>query len=522
MLNKGFLLGLLSVSVFSASAQQQEQVSPFDFDKENEQIISALDCLVHLTFFQSPAPDLLRTNAFGFALQDVPKYPDSIIDARLRHLESPMPMVFNNHVRGFIDLYAVRRKAHTERIMGLSSYYFPLFEAVLEKHQLPHQLKYLAVVESALNPNAVSRAGATGLWQFMYPTGKMYGLKVNYYIDERRDPALATEAAAQYFKDLYGIYKDWFLVLAAYNCGPGNVNRAIRKSGGKTDYWDLMPYLPRETRGYVPAFVAVAYVMQFAEEHNLHAAPLADLPAHTDTVLVKGPVNLQYFSQLLDVPVAQLALINPQLKQQFIPQSIDAYALHLPVEKIPEFERKRELMFAYLNPPAILSDSLALADSCLIEQIDSIRAVLAAAVEGPKVISIQHRVRSGETLSGIGVKYGVSVAAIKQQNKLSSNMLRVGQRLNIEKQTDGRGDDEQLVQATAKSTAAPAQSSSSSGSSRALGRENTAFYTVKSGDSLWSISQGMPGVTVADLQKANNLNKNSKIKPGQKLKIQTG
>lgn len=518
MLKKGFLLCLLSFAVLSAPAQQPDEGARQAFDAENEQIISALDSLVHLTFFRSPVPDLQRTNAYGFAPHDIPSYPDSVIDARLRHLESPMPLVFNNHVRGFIDLYAVRRKAYTERILGLSTYYFPLFEAILEKHQLPHQLKYLAVVESALNPNAVSRAGATGLWQFMYPTGKMYGLKVNYYIDERRDPELATEAAAQYFKDLYGIYKDWFLVLAAYNCGPGNVNRAIRKSGGKTNYWDLMPYLPRETRGYVPAFVAVAYVMQFAEAHNLHPAAVVDLPAHTDTVQVKGPVNLQYFSLLLDVPEEQLARINPQLKQQFIPQSIDAYALHLPVEKIPEFERKRELMFAYLNPPAILSDSLALADSCLIPEIDSIRAVLAAAVEGPKVITIQHRVRSGETLSGISVKYGVSVAAIKQQNKLTSNMLRVGQRLNIEKQTDGKGG-AQYAQSPKPSPVVREDNSRTASSSTG---SNTAYYTVKPGDSLWSISQGLPGVTVADLQKANNLNKNSKIKPGQKLKIQTG
>lgn len=521
MLKKGLLLFLLSFSVFSASAQQLEQDFPYDFDVENEQIITALDCLVHLTFFQSPVPHAATPNKFGFAPHEIPKYPDSLIDARLRHIESPMPFEFNSYVKGFVDLYAVRRKAQTERIMGLSTYYFPLFEAVLEKHQLPHQLKYLAVVESALNPNAVSRAGATGLWQFMYPTGKMYGLKVNYYIDERRDPELATEAAAQYFKDLYGIYKDWFLVLAAYNCGPGNVNRAIRKSGGKTNYWDLMPYLPKETRGYVPAFVAVAYVMEYAEAHNLRAAPLADLPAYTDTVLVKGPVNLQYFSQLLDVPEAQLALINPQLKQQFIPQAIDAYTLRLPVEKIAEFERKRALMFAYLNPPALLSDSLALTDSCLIEEIDSIRSVLAAAVEGPKVITIQHRVRSGETLSGISVKYGVSVSAIKQQNKLSSNMLRVGQRLNIEKQTDGRSGGDQLAQTPAKSSPARAQAPNNA-STQTARRDNAAYYTVKPGDSLWSISQGIPGVTVADLQKANNLKKSSKIKPGQKLKIQTG
>ncbi len=519
MLKKGFLLCLLSFVVLSAPAQQAGEGGTMAFDAENEQIISALDSLVQLTFFRSPVPDLQRSNAYGFAPHDIPSYPDSVIDARLKHLESPMPMEFNNHVRGFIDLYAVRRKAYTERILGLSTYYFPLFEAILEKHQLPHQLKYLAVVESALNPNAVSRAGATGLWQFMYPTGKMYGLKVNYYIDERRDPELATEAAAQYFKDLYGIYKDWFLVLAAYNCGPGNVNRAIRKSGGKTNYWDLMPYLPRETRGYVPAFVAVAYVMQYAEAHNLQPAALVDLPAHTDTVQVKGPVNLQYFSLLLDVPEEQLARINPQLKQQFIPQAIEAYTLHLPAAKIPEFERKRELMFAYLNPPAILSDSLALADSCLIPQIDSIRAVLAAAVEGPKVITIQHRVRSGETLSGISVQYGVSVAAIKQQNKLTSNMLRVGQRLTIEKQTDGKGG-AQFAQSPPQK--APVQRVDNSSAVPASTARNTAYYTVKPGDSLWSISQGLPGVTVADLQKANNLNKNSKIKPGQKLKIQTG
>ncbi|MDR1161342.1 MAG: lytic transglycosylase domain-containing protein, partial [Tannerellaceae bacterium] len=241
-------------------------------------------------------------------------FPDEVVRDRLERLPHLIPMTFNSVVRNSINLYTERRRNLVRYMLGMADYYFPLMEQILDEHDLPLELKYLAVVESALNPTAVSRVGASGFWQFMLPTGKSYGLEINSLVDERRDPVKATYAACRYFKDMYDIYQDWHLVLASYNCGPGNVNKAIRRAGGKMDFWQIYQYLPRETRSYVPLFIAANYVMNYSCEHNICPVETT-LPLSTDTIMVTRMLHLQQVADLTQMDIEQIRALNPQYKR---------------------------------------------------------------------------------------------------------------------------------------------------------------------------------------------------------------
>ena len=256
--------------VMAQLINDQKTVLPDSYDP----IVAALDSLVSQNYIQrlGSSAAYSYTNA-GQKSLDVPTYSGDVYQKRMEKIQTPIPLCYNNQVKEYIDLYAVKRRSTMQRVMGLSGFYFPMYEQILDQQGLPLEFKYLSIVESALNPMATSRMGATGLWQFMLATGKLYNLKVNSFIDERRDPEKSTYAACQYFKDMFAIYNDWLLVIAAYNCGAGNVNRAIARSGGKHTFWEIAQYLPRETRGYVPAFIAVTYLMSFPAEHNLTAIP---------------------------------------------------------------------------------------------------------------------------------------------------------------------------------------------------------------------------------------------------------
>ena len=370
-----------------------------------------------------------------------------------------------------------------ERLMALSDYYFPLFEKELDRYNIPLEIKYLAIVESALNPRARSRVGATGLWQFMYPTGKMFDLDVSSYVDERMDPVKSTEAAAQYLASLYKTFGDWDLVLASYNSGPGNVAKAIRRSGGSVDYWDLRRYLPRETAGYVPAFLATLYLFEYAEEHNFQPNRPDVAYFETDTIRVKEMLTFDHISKITGVDKEMLQFLNPSYKLDVIPFVKDEnYTLRLPKPSTGVFVSNEAAIYEYVG-----------------SDLEKKKEGLPQYVETEE--RIRYRVRSGDYLGRIAEKYGVGVSEIKKWNNLRSNNLRIGQYLTVYPRKPA------VAQSSAK-----AEGKNSS---------NPKVYTVKNGDSLWSISKKFPGVTVQNLRSWNDMNGNT-LRPGMRLKISKG
>lgn len=343
--------------------------------------------------------------------------PDSVYEARLKKILSPVHMPYNEVVKRYIVTYTTRRKTTMENILGRSQYYFPMIEEELDRAGLPLELRMLPVIESALSPTAISRAGATGLWQFMYNTGKTYGLEINSFIDQRRDPILSTKAACGYLKDLYGIYDDWTLALAAYNCGPGNVNKAIRRAGGEAkSFWDIYPYLPSETRGYVPSFIAATYAYSFHFQHDITPAePL--LPLATDTVMIKRPMHFDQISSTINIPTEVLRSLNPQYKIDIIPATGKSYALKLPLAEVTKYIENEVRINA--------KDTVYMAQYLKPSRTNPAQKVFA-------LDSFSYRVRSGDTLSGIAKKHNVSVTQLMKWNNIrNAHKLRVGQRLEI-------------------------------------------------------------------------------------------
>lgn len=354
--------------------------------------------------------------------QDAITYTSEDYINRLYALPSEMELAYNQIVQSYIDMYtSSRRKKSVEYMLGKGKYYFPMIEETLDKHGLPLELKYLPIIESALNPIAKSRVGATGLWQFMLRTGKMYDLEVNTLVDERKDPRKATEAAAKYLKDLYDIYGDWNLVIAAYNCGPGNVNKAIRRSGGLTDYWTIYPYLPRETRGYVPAFIAATYVMNYYHLHNI--CPMEEsYPVSVDTVWVNKTVNLNQIAESLNIPIEDVRSLNPQYHKDIIPGEFKRYPLCLPTTFLSEFIIKQDDICNYKSESYLTHRKVVEVDN-------------SSSVSTTAKATKTHKVRNGESLGSIANKYGVTVAHLKRMNNMNSNKIYAGKQLIINRQT---------------------------------------------------------------------------------------
>ena len=409
---------------------------------------------------------------------------------RIAYLDSQTPFNFeyNPSLEKIIKHYLKNRQQTLANLMGKAKYYFPMFEEHLAKYDIPMELKYLAIVESALKANATSRVGAKGLWQFMYGTGREYDLKVSSYVDERSDPIKATEAACQYLSKLYGIFDDWDLALAAYNSGPGNVNKAIRRSGGQKNYWNIRHYLPRETAGYLPAFYATYYIFEYADEHQLYAKNEVLNTFETDTIIVKRQISFEQINKVLGTDSELLTFLNPQYKLKIIPvvKGRD-YTLTLPKFISGSFVSNEAQIYAYAE-----------ADEAKREK------------PMPKYFEandrIRYRVRSGDYLGKIANRYGVSVSSIKRWNGLKSNNLRVGQRLTIYPRRP-----------VAATTSQPSKSKTTVKKSSPKGEYST--YVVKKGDSLWLISQKYPKVSVAQLKEWNDIWSTKSLKPGTELKI---
>ncbi|WP_394336601.1 lytic transglycosylase domain-containing protein [Capnocytophaga haemolytica] len=347
-----------------------------------------------------------------------------VLKKRLEKLnqKTPFNIEYNPVLEQVIKSFLKNRRSSLERLMSLSDYYFPMFEQEMSNQKIPLEMKYLAIIESALNPKARSRAGATGLWQFMYSTGRGYGLEVNNYVDERSDPVRSTKAAAKYLNELYKVFGDWDLVLAAYNSGPGNVTKAIRRSNGKQNYWNLRPYLPRETAGYVPAFLATLYIFEYAKEHGFRPQKRTNHLFQTDTIRVKQAVPFKDIADLTGMSVEEIQFFNPSYQLDVVPYVEGRnYALRLPISEIGKFVENEDLIYAYLN-----------------EEKEHLEKPLPTVVRGEQYASRNNKktvytVKRGDNLGRIASRYGVTVSNLKRWNRMKSTHIRVGQRLVIYK-----------------------------------------------------------------------------------------
>ena len=485
----------------------------------------------------------------GIAGDDTaPYFDEATYRKRMAKLDaaSPFDLVYNDAVRAYIDLYAVRKRSISKKMLGLAQNYFPLFEDKLAQFNLPLELKYLAIVESALNPAIRSRVGATGLWQFMYGTGKLFGLNTTSYVDERCDPYKSTVAACRYFTYLYGIYHDWSLVLAAYNSGPGNVNKAIRRSGGGRTYWEIRPYLPQETQGYVPAFIAVNYVMNYSDEHNLKAIIPPINGMDMDTVHVNHEVSLKQISDILDVPYEDVRYLNPSYILGIIPYTGEPSTLVLPRAKIAAFITNERAIYDYADraKPNRNYSVPSPTNSTASKANQNMGASLT------KVAAKYHTVKSGESLGTIASRYHITTTQIRKWNGMKSSTVRKGQTLVVKPAvkapatttttdapksdaapadntgTDKKADNNDVDNTNtasstdpAKTTAPTKTTSTNPVTTASSAAKKYTYYTVKRGDNL-SVIANKYKVNINDIKKWNNL-RNNNLQAGQKLKIQT-
>ncbi len=452
--------------------------------------------------------DTLLYNTGKFRADEVPRYSQSQVQKQLYDLPTLIPMDYNIYVQRYIDVYALKRREQVSRMMGLSRVYFPIFEEELDRMGMPIELKYLSVVESALDPHARSYVGATGLWQFMLSTGRLYGLKVDSYVDERKDPIKATKAAMRYLSEAHKEFGDWLLAIASYNCGPGNVRKAIARSGGKKTFWEVREWLPRETRGYVPAFIAATYVFEYSHLLNIYPT-YVDFSFHQDTLHIsRMDITLQELATQTNTDVHVLKNLNPELKLDRIPYSPKTYVLRVPPRTAQKFAlnqsaiknkygRKRDQYIAPIPTRYVGSNNTR----STTKSYDP--------PAGRKLV--YYTVKSGDAVSTIAERYGVSSRQIASWNGLRRYRIRAGQRLKI-----------YTTPAKAKAAESAARAQSSARSVRPAGPQapkTGQYHTVKSGDTLWGIAKQYDGVSVDQINRLNPGLQAKDIKIGQQIRV---
>jgi membrane-bound lytic murein transglycosylase D len=483
------LIGFLTAIITSVNGQSDTTI--FDtidvIEKPDLSFVDNYDSILvaHYREMNHFTLDTSELNILNLPSDSFPRFSDAIFKFRIGQLDqqSPFSFVANDATIAMIKLYAYKRKRLTSKMLAYGELYFPIFEKYLIKYDMPLELKYLPIVESALNPKAKSSAGAGGLWQFMPKTGMMYDLSITSYVDKRFDPYLASDAACQYLKFLHSIYDDWSMALAAYNAGPGNVNKAIRRSGGKTTYWEIRPYLFKETKNYVPAFIAVNYIMNYASEHNLYPKTPLFLELEVDTIHICDRIEFEVLEEWLGYEISKLKYLNPKFISNVIPKPDSIDFIYLPNFLIGDFIMHEDSIYKY----------------------SSLENKYLVAANKPKKVLKTHYVKSGESLRSIAKKYKCTEQEIKAWNLLSSNYLKSGKKLSI------------YLEENAK------QDSSSSANKTDVKQETFSgeytYYTILKGDTLWDIAQKYNGVSVDDLKRHNRSLNSNNLKTGTKIKI---
>jgi membrane-bound lytic murein transglycosylase D len=509
-----------SVSTNVCARQDEDSALTNDVNQIKYNFEDNLDSMLNLWYVQnSPAViDMVNDSISKDSIYS--SIPDSVYINRLSKIPSVFKLTYNSVVRKYIEMYTQKKRNIVQPMLGAAEYYFPIFDDIFDYYDVPNELKYMSIIESALNPRARSRTRAIGVWQFMYGTGKRYGLTINSLVDERRDPIKATHAAARFSRDLYQIFGDWQLVVAAYNCGPANVNKAIRRAGGKKDFWDIYRYLPRETRGHVPAFIAAVYTFTYYKEHGLTPIPVM-FPKYCDTIMLHNDLHLMQVADVLKIPISQLRDMNPQYIHDVIPaKGITSYPLALPMEYSSKFIDLQDSVFSY-------KDSFFFNMKELLKSPNYNKFTVAGVKPSGNYSAVYYTVKNGDNLGFISEWFDCRVNDIMDWNDLYGSRIRAGQKLVIyvprkakvyyQQFDDLSFDEKQRIKGTGQIVNTPPASNAIVHSSDQSG--NFVYYIVKEGDTLWDIAKLYPGITGDDICKWNNLSQNAMIVPGQKIKI---